>query len=73
MDAGRGKNGTLSDMDRQRYTRKSRGECYNAAIRWVNAGNEDEELSLLLNQFYYGIAAQKELVDRCIELGIVEC
>lgn len=53
------------------YTKASRGAYYNAAIRWLNAGNKDQELSLLVGQFYYGLAAQRDLVDRCEQLNIV--
>ena len=53
------------------YTKASRGAYYNAAIRWLNAGNSDKEVELLVNQFYYGLAAQRDLVDRCRQLNIV--
>lgn len=44
-------------------------QAYNIAVR---KKNNDEEVKLLLNQFYYGIAAQKDLLYKCIELGWIE-
>ena len=64
-----------------------RGEAYNVAFKklremkgcgWkptMPCSTDDDDIKavkLLLQQFHYGIAAQDELLDKCIELGWIK-
>ena len=51
--------------------RMLRHEAYNIAVE-RNKKEKNEEVNLLLNQFYCGIEAQKELLYKCIELKWIE-
>lgn len=51
------------------------GEAYNAAVRWLkdNKDHEDYKLiSILVSEFYLSYDSQRELYNKCLELGIVK-
>ena len=52
-------------LEKQRMLRH---KAYNIAVE-RNKKEKNEEVNLLLNQFYVGVEAQNELLKKCIELG----
>lgn len=48
---------------------------YNIALQWLKSADKNsdyyERIDLLLNQYYYGIQAQKELKDLLIEMNLI--
>lgn len=55
------------------------GKAYNVAFKHlgtsISCTSDSEiiaEVKRLMKQFYYGIAAQKELLNKCIELGWIK-
>ena len=55
-------------MDKLEKQRMLRNKAYNIAVE-RNKKENNKEVNLLLNQFYYGIEAKNELLNKCIELG----
>ena len=55
-------------LEKQRMLRH---KAYNIAVE-RNKKEKNEEVNLLLNQFYYGIEAQNDLLNKCVELKWME-
>lgn len=60
--------GIKHTLEKQRMLRR---KAYNIAVE-RNKKEKNEEVNLLLNQFYIGVEVQNELLSKCIELGWME-
>jgi hypothetical protein len=53
-----------------------RGSSYNIAIKYLREIKSDDDnikkMRLLIGQFSYGIEAQNELLELCIEMGLIK-
>lgn len=65
-------------MDKLQEQRIRRGEAYNIALRYINENKDNEEvgerveyLRCLVEQFYLGLEAQRELHEACVMYGLM--